>query len=139
VTTPTPTPPPAGLAGQNAVVVVGAGDGIGRAVATLLAARGVRVAALDRDLDGARKTVAGLDAGAPEGLALQLDVTDDDAVPRVLAECEQRLGGISVLVNCAGITGVTNRRNEDVDLADWDLVHAVNLRGAFLLSRAVLR
>jgi 3-oxoacyl-[acyl-carrier protein] reductase len=43
-----------------------------------------------------------------------------------------------VLVNCAGITGETNRLSEDVDVEDFDLVYRVNLRGAFLLSRAVL-
>jgi len=125
------------LAGQNAVVV-GAADGIGRATATLLAARGARVAALDRNLEGCRRTVTDLDPGAPAGFALQMDVTEPEAVAAAVAECDSRLGGASILVNCAGITGATNRLSQDVDLDDWDLVHAVNLRGAFLLSRAVL-
>jgi 3-oxoacyl-[acyl-carrier protein] reductase len=125
------------FAGQG-VVVVGAGDGVGRAASVLLAARGARIAALDRNLEGAEKTLAELDPAAPEGFALQVDVTDAPRVAEAVAEAEERLGGVSVLVNCAGITGVTNRRSEDVDLDDWDLVHAINLRGAFLLSKAVL-
>lgn len=123
--------------GQN-VVVVGAGDGVGRATATLLASRGARIAALDRNLAGCHQTLEGLDQAAPEGFAVQMDVTDAASVASSVAEAEERLGGTSVLVNCAGITGVTNRRSEDVDLDDWDLVHAINLRGAFLLSKAVL-
>lgn len=123
--------------GQN-VVVVGAGDGVGRATATLLASRGARIAALDRNLAGCHQTLEGLDQGAPEGFAVQMDVTDAASVASSVAEAEERLGGTSVLVNCAGITGVTNRRSQDVDLDDWDLVHAINLRGAFLLSKAVL-
>lgn len=120
------------------VAVVGAADGVGRAAATLLAARGARIAVLDRNLEGAQTTLAGFDPGAPEGFAVQVDVTDAPGVATAVAQAEERLGGASVLVNCAGITGVTNRRSEDVDLDDWDLVHAVNLRGAFLLSKAVL-
>lgn len=123
--------------GQHAIVV-GAADGVGRATATLLAARGARVAALDRNLEGCRQTLAGFGTHAPEGFALQMDVTDPAAVAESVAVCDRRLGGSSILVNCAGITGVTNRLSQDVDLDDWDLVHAINLRGAFLLSRAVL-
>ena len=128
---------PAGqqFSGQG-VVVVGAADGVGRATATLLASRGARIAALDRNLEGCYATLAGLGPGAPEGFALRMDVTD--AVAAAVAEAEDRLDGPSVLVNCAGITGVTNRLSQDVDLEDWDLVHAINLRGAFLLSRAVI-
>jgi 3-oxoacyl-[acyl-carrier protein] reductase len=120
------------------VVVVGAAGGVGRQTATLLAARGARVAALDRDLAGCRSTVAGLAGGAAEAFALEVDVTDQGSVSTALAAAEERLAGTSVLVNCAGITGTTNRLSEDVDVDDWDLVHAVNLRGAFLLSKAVL-
>ncbi len=120
------------------VVVVGAADGVGRATATLLASRRARIAALDRNLEGCHQTLEGLDERAPDGFALQMDVTDARSVAASVAEAEERLDGVSVLVNCAGITGVTNRRSEDVDLDDWDLVHAINLRGAFLLSKAVL-
>ncbi len=123
---------------RTGVVVVGAADGVGRATATLLPSRGARVAALDRNLEGCHETLDGLDGQAPEGLAVQMDVTDAVAVAAAVAQAEEGLGGISVLVNCAGITGVTNRLSQDVDLDDWDLVHAINLRGAFLLSRAVI-
>lgn len=125
------------FSGQG-VVVVGAADGIGRATATLLASRGARVAALDRNLEGCEQTLAGLGQQESESFAVRMDVTDPASVAAAVAESEERLGGVSVLVNCAGITGVTNRLSEDVDLDDWDLVHAVNLRGAFLLSRAVI-
>jgi NAD(P)-dependent dehydrogenase (short-subunit alcohol dehydrogenase family) len=124
--------------GGQGVVVVGAADGIGRATAALLASRGARIAALDRNLEGCQETLAGLGQPAPEGVAVRVDVTDAASVAAAVAEAEDRLGGISVLVNCAGITGITNRLSEDVDLDDWDLVHAVNLRGAFLLSRAAI-
>ena len=125
------------FAGQTAVVVGGA-DGIGRASATLLSQRGARVACLDRNLDGAQGLVDALGPDAPEAIALEMDVTDDRAVVAAIGEAERRLGPIAVLVNSAGITGVTDRRSQDVDVEDFDLVCRINLRGAFLLSRAVL-
>jgi len=125
------------FAGQTAVVVGGA-DGIGRASATLLSRRGARVACLDRNVDGAQRLVESLGSEAPDAIALQTDVTDDRTVAAAIKEVERRLGPISVLVNCAGITGVTDRRSQDVDVEDFDLVCRINLRGAFLLSQAVL-
>ena len=138
---------------DQTAVVVGAADGIGKATATLLSQRGARVACLDRNLDGAQRLVRSLgdqgygdqghgDQGqggqGPKALALAMDVTDDATVAEAIAEVERRLGRISVLVNCAGVTGTTGRLSEDVDVEDFDLVYRVNLRGAFLLSRAVL-
>jgi 3-oxoacyl-[acyl-carrier protein] reductase len=138
---------------DQTAVVVGAADGIGKAAATLLSQRGARVACLDRNLDGAQRLVRSLgdqgygdqghgDQGqggqGPKALALAMDVTDDATVAEAIAEVERRLGRISVLVNCAGVTGTTGRLSEDVDVEDFDLVYRVNLRGAFLLSRAVL-
>ena len=104
------------FAGQTAVVVGG-------------------VACLDRNFDGDQESV---DALGPDAIALEMDVTDDRAVVAAIGEAERRLGPIAVLVNCAGITGVTDRRSQDVDIEDFDLVCRINLRGAFLLSRAVL-
>jgi 3-oxoacyl-[acyl-carrier protein] reductase len=123
---------------DQTAVVVGAAAGIGKATAILLSQRGARVACLDRDFDAAAQLVRSLGEDAPRAAALAMDVTDDDAVARAIAEAERQLGAISVLVNCAGITGTTNRLSEDVDVEDFDLVYRVNLRGAFLLSRAVL-
>lgn len=123
---------------DQTAVVVGAADGIGRASATLLSERGARVACLDRNLDGAQGLVDSLGPDAPDAIALEVDVTDDGAVVTAIREAERRLGPIAVLVNCAGITGVTDLRSQDVDVEDFDLVCRINLRGAFLLSRAVL-
>jgi 3-oxoacyl-[acyl-carrier protein] reductase len=128
----------AGCFADQTAVVVGAADGIGKATATLLSQRGARVACLDRNLDGAQQLVRSLGDQGLKALAVAMDVTDDAAVAEAIAAAQRQLGPISVLVNCAGITGMTNRLSEDVDVEDFDLVYRVNLRGAFLLSRAVL-
>jgi len=58
---------------------------------------------------------------------------------QAIAAAAGTLGQIHGLVNCAGITGKTNVKGHEVELADFDRVYAINLRGAFLLSRAIIR
>lgn len=123
--------------GQTAVVV-GAADGIGKAAATLLAQRGVRVACLDRNLAGAEEVARSLTSDTAAALAVGTDVVDAASVEHAIGRVREELGPVAALVNCAGTTGVTGRKSEDVDVEDFELVYRVNLRGAFLLSKAVL-
>jgi 3-oxoacyl-[acyl-carrier protein] reductase len=116
-----------------AVAVVGAASGIGRAAALYLAGQGVRIACIDR-ADPA-PTAAEAGAGASAHL---LDVTDAVACRAVLAQAREGFGRLDGLVNCAGITGRTGIRTEDVDPADFEAVCRVNLLGALHLSQAVL-
>ena len=118
------------------VAVVGAASGIGAAAARFIAREGARVACLDRDGEGAAGVAAALGGGA---IARPCDVTDPDSVERAVAETARAFGQIHGLVNCAGITGRTNVKGHEVELADFDRVYAVNLRGAFILSQAILR
>ena len=117
------------------VVVVGAGSGIGRTAARYLAATGVAVAVLDLDEAAARKTAE----GAPDiVMATRPDVTDPASTASAMASAREALGGLDGVVNCAGITGRTNLKTHEVDLADFERVYRVNLLGALILSQAVL-
>src|SRR5215813_3450301 len=80
--------------------VTGAASGIGRASARLLAAAGARVALADRDGDGARALAAELGGSA---VAVDLDVTEREAIEPALASTEAQLGVADILVNSAGI------------------------------------
>jgi NAD(P)-dependent dehydrogenase (short-subunit alcohol dehydrogenase family) len=108
-------------------VVTGGGSGIGLATARLLAARGARVAVLD--LDPAA-------AAAEELLPLVADVTDEASVGAAVAAAVDRLGGLDVLVNNAGIGAVGTV--EDNPYEEWRRVLDVNLLGAVRTSRAAL-
>jgi 3-oxoacyl-[acyl-carrier protein] reductase len=127
---------PGGLSLDGQVhVVVGGARGIGAACAALLAARGARVAVLDLDEDAARQTAAGLGEGATGG---RVDIADEGSASQAVADAVRDHGKIDGLVNCAGITGATGMQTHEVDPDDFDLVYRINLRGAFLVSRAVL-
>lgn len=120
------------------MAVAGAASGIGRAAALRLAAGGARVICLDRNAIGTDETVAAITASGGAAYAATMELTDPRSVTAALEDAILRAGRIQALVNCAGITGVTNLKSHQVDIEDFDLVYRVNLRGAFMLSRAVL-
>ncbi|MFE6680842.1 SDR family NAD(P)-dependent oxidoreductase [Streptomyces sp. NPDC057729] len=111
--------------GMNALVTGGA-SGIGAAVATMLLARGARVAVLDRET-----------AGAPEGvLAVTADVTDDDAVREAVDRAAAELGGLHTLVSNAGIGSIgTVEDNAD---EEWTRVLDINVLGMVRTARHAL-
>ena len=117
------------------VAIVGAGRGIGKAAAMHVASHGVRVACLDRDGESAQATASEIGSRA---IAHPLEVAEEASIPPAIDAAARKFGRIDALVNCAGITGRTNVPGHEVDLADFDLVYRVNLRGPFLLSKAVL-
>jgi NAD(P)-dependent dehydrogenase (short-subunit alcohol dehydrogenase family) len=114
-------------------IVTGAADGIGWATAQQLAAEGWSVALLDLQGDAAVARAAELGA---QHLGLACDVSDETSVQTAVAAVAARLGRIDALVNNAGIgdqTGPTTEQN----VAAFDRVLAVHLRGTFLMSQAV--
>ena len=117
-------------------IVTGAGRGIGLAVAERLARGGASVALVDREADRVRGAAEQVGrSGTAE--ALVADVTDARAVERMARDVGDRLGGIHILVNNAGIAGRSVPVWELTD-EDWDSVLSVNLAGTFHCTRAVL-
>jgi len=127
-----------GIAGRRALVT-GATTGIGRATARALAARGAAVAVNHHGDDaGAGALVADLVRDGHRALAVPADVTDEDAVERMVARAGEALGGpVDLLVNNAGVQ--THAPLVELPLRDWQRVVAVNLTGPFLCTRAVAR
>ncbi|MEY2953032.1 MAG: hypothetical protein RLZZ401_1119 [Pseudomonadota bacterium] len=124
-----------GLRGQ-VCVVTGAGSGIGAAVAEALAAVGAKVALLDRNAAAAQAVSARLGAGGLQALALDCDVTNEAALAGAAQRVRAELGPCAALVNNAGMLRAGGL--EQVSVADWNEVLAVNLTGYLLCARAFL-
>ena len=124
------------LSGQVAIVT-GAGRGLGRAIAQTLGAAGAAVACLDVDPETLAETVATVRAAGGSAEAFQCDVTDAQRVNDAVGEVAKTMGGPDILVNNAGITrdSLCMRMKDD----QWDAVIGVNLRGTFLVTRAVAK
>lgn len=118
--------------------VVGAASGIGREAAGFLAGLGCAVPCLDRDEAANAAAAATIREAGGTAEAFAADVTREDTVHQAVRAALARFGRIDALVNCAGITGKTAIDSHAVELADFDHVYAINLRGALVVSQAVL-
>ena len=121
--------------GGKTALVTGAARGIGLAIATRLAADGLRVAMLDQDRAAVEAAAPGLGAGA---LALAADVTRAAEVDAAIARIEREWGRLDVLVNNAGITG-RSFPIWDLTDEDWQRVIDVDLTSVFLCCRAAVK
>jgi 3-oxoacyl-[acyl-carrier protein] reductase len=121
---------------DRVAIVTGASRGIGREIATLLAARGARVVAAARG-DHASETVAAIHASGGKAEAASVDVTDTGAIEAMIGSTVERHGRIDILVNNAGIT--RDQLLLRMKREDWDQVIATNLTAAFVCAQAVLR
>src|SRR5215467_11096649 len=123
---------------RPAALVTGSASGIGRAAALRLARGGYDVAInYSQSEAAAEETLAMLDREGGRHLALRADVSDDDAVAALAGQVGEMFGRLDALVNNAGMTSQTPPDDLDgVDLAEWDRVFAVNVRGLFQVTRA---
>lgn len=124
------------LDGQVAVVT-GAGRGIGRGVALLLARAGASVAVAGRDLGVLETLVTEIADEGGIAWPQYLDVTDTESIARAMNAVRQHFGTLDILVNNAGLGA--NHRAEDVTEADWDAMMDVNLKGLFFCCQAAGR
>ncbi|RAN79546.1 dehydrogenase [Bacillus sp. SRB_336] len=122
----------------RSALITGAAGGLGRAFALGFGARGYRVVAADVNLAGAEETAGLVRAAGSDAAAIAADVTSL-ASTQALAEDAAEFGGgcIDVVINNAAIYAtVTRSPFEDIDMAEWDLVMNVNLKGPWLVTKA---
>jgi NAD(P)-dependent dehydrogenase (short-subunit alcohol dehydrogenase family) len=122
------------MASPARIIVTGAAQGIGRAVALRLAAPDVRLAVWDVERAGAEDTARLCAGQGATAHAWCVDVGDADAVEAAVAEFERELGRPDALVNNAGI--FPRAAALDMELAEWERVLRVNLTGTFVCARA---
>src|SRR5260370_1685594 len=123
------------LSGKVALIT-GGGTGIGRAIALAFAREGASVAVAGRRLEKLREVVNEVQKHGGAGLAMECDVTRTREVERAVKGTVERFGRLNVLVNNAGTLHVSTV--EGISEEEWDRMMTVNVKGPFLMSRAVL-
>jgi 3-oxoacyl-[acyl-carrier protein] reductase len=124
-----------GLSGKVAIVTGGA-QGLGASISERLCAEGVSVGVVDVDEKAAEEHAALLRERGARAMSLTADVTNEEQVAAMVARVVEHFGGVHILVNNAGFT--RDMRITKMQMADWDSVIDVILKGAFLCTRAVM-
>jgi len=121
------------------IVVTGAGRGLGKAFAEACAAANARtVVVADLNAEWGQATADALSQNGNDAIFLPVDLADPDSVSAFGAELQQRFGRVDGLVNNAAIaTGIGGKTFEEIDIATWDRVMTVNVRGTWLMIRAL--
>jgi 3-oxoacyl-[acyl-carrier protein] reductase len=120
----------------SSAVVTGGGRGIGRAIALALAERGLELALLARTVEQLERTSAEIATRGGRAIALRCDVGNAGEVAGAADRLSQELSPVHVVVHCAGV--VRRAFAKDMTEQDWDSVLDTNLKGTFLVTRALL-
>jgi NAD(P)-dependent dehydrogenase (short-subunit alcohol dehydrogenase family) len=120
----------------KAAIVTGAGTGIGRAIALALAREGAKVAVAGRRREKLEEAAQAIRQAGGEALVTVCDVSSEADSYRAVKDAEEAFGHVNVLVNNAGALSVSTV--ESISVEEWDRLMATNLKGPFLMSRAVL-
>jgi len=118
---------------DQVILVTGAASGIGKQIAIDLCARGAKVVASDRNLPALQEI-----SHKHSMSAYEVDFLDEKSIVDLVSKVEIEVGAISAVVNCVGILGKNGDPIESLDIQDFDYVYAVNLRGAVILTKAVI-
>lgn len=125
---------------KNRIAVISGGaDGLGKGIARRLGSEGAKLILVDINAHLLKQTVDELNA---EGLIVeghQLNIADDAAVEGLFKKIDQIYGKIDIVVNSAGIVGLTNTPISSFPVEDFDRIYSVNLRGAFSMCKYAVR
>jgi NAD(P)-dependent dehydrogenase (short-subunit alcohol dehydrogenase family) len=120
----------------KAVLITGAGSGLGEAAAYAFAQAGCCVACIDIDGQAAGRVSYDLELQDASSIAIQCDVSDAEAVIHTVQKVHEQFGRLDLLVNCAAIDYTLSV--DEMTVEQWERVIAVNLRGPFLFAKAAL-
>jgi NAD(P)-dependent dehydrogenase (short-subunit alcohol dehydrogenase family) len=121
---------------NKVAIITGARRGIGKAIALKLAKNGVKVVVTDIDQKECQEVVKEIEGLGEEGLALKLDVTDEENIKNVIQSVKEKFGQIDILVNNAGI--FIQKELEDMDTSEIDKILSVDLKGVILCIKNII-
>jgi 3-oxoacyl-[acyl-carrier protein] reductase len=122
---------------DKVILITGAGSGLGKALAIAAGHAGGKVICTGRRKERIQQTAEEVTKAGGMGTAVEMDVTDAKSVEKAVNQGQKEIGSIDILINNAGIiTGM--KAVQDLPLEEWDRIMATNVRGPYLLIRAIL-
>ncbi|HWD14394.1 glucose 1-dehydrogenase [Pseudochrobactrum sp. sp1633] len=123
-----------GMLENKTAVITGAGSGFGEAMARKFAREGAAVVIVDRDMAGAKRVAAEI---GEKALAVEADIASENDVAEAVRQAQMKFGRIDILINNAGI-GHKPQPAEDINPDQFDRIVGVNIRGIYLMTRALI-
>lgn len=124
---------------DRVAIVTGGGYGIGKKYSLALTNEGAKVVVADINFDGAQEVAEQIENEEKEALALKVDVSDEKDTLEMAKKTFDRFGRIDILVNNAALFVALGKKPwEEITVEEWDRTMAVNLKGVFLCSKAVV-
>ncbi|MGI8927013.1 MAG: SDR family NAD(P)-dependent oxidoreductase [Tepidiformaceae bacterium] len=122
---------------QKTAIVTGGGRGIGRGIALVLAREGASVVLADIDLENAHRTATDLEQLGAKSAVVEVDVTSPESAAAGVQDAISRFRRVDILVNNAGVVG-QHVGGGNITLDDWDACYEVNLKGIWIMTRALV-
>lgn len=124
---------------NRVAIVTGGADGIGKAIAHRLASEGATVALFDIDEASLQRTCAEMTGQSLAVTGHIVDISQEGPVEKAVQDVVRATSRLDIMVNSAGIVGPSNTRITNYSVDDYDRVYRVNLRGAFLMTKAAIK
>ena len=123
---------------DRVVIVTGSGNGIGKATVKNLAQEGAIVVVADFNKEWADRTAITLRESGARSFAIQVDVSDENSVGEMVSKTIAEFGRIDHLILCAGVSGLYGKRIDEIEVAQWDRLFEVNVKGQWLPIKIAL-
>ena len=124
---------------DQSAIITGGAEGLGRGIAERIASEGGRVFLFDINQSMLEKTVGDFKNKGFDAEGFVVDVSSESSVVHGIRQVEEKTGQVHIMVNSAGITGVSNTKITDYPVEDYDNVYHVNLRGSFLMTKYAIK
>lgn len=124
---------------KQVAIITGGAEGLGKGIAERIASEGGRVVLFDINKSLLDQTAEEFLKKGFEAEAYEVDVSSENSVVQAIHKVEEKYGQIHIMVNCAGIVGLTSTKITDYPVEDYDKIYAVNLRGSFLMTKHVIK
>ncbi len=124
---------------NQVAIITGGAEGLGKGIAVRIASEGGRVALFDINKTLLHQTVEEFLKKGFYAEAFEVDISDEHSVIQAIEKVEEKYGQIHIMVNCAGIVGLTSTKITDYPVEEYDKIYRVNLRGSFLMTKHVIK
>ena len=124
---------------NQSAIITGGAEGLGRGIAERIASEGGKIFLFDISRSVLEKTLQDLKNKGLDAEGLLVDVSSESSVMDGIRQVDEKTGQVHIMVNAAGIVGLSNTKITEYPVEDYDNIYRVNLRGSFLMTKYAIK